>query len=263
MGIVNCTADSFFAESHNHTPEEAVERALRAEAEGADLIDLGAESTRPGAFYISEEEELRRLIPVIRGFRKKSRLPLSVDTRRAAAARAALDEGADIINDISALEDDPAMGRLCAERKAPVVLMHKKGTPRTMQDDPRYEDPAGEVRAYLLEAVRRAGAAGIPEEHIILDPGIGFGKGLKDNLALIAALPELSVLGYPVLMGLSRKSFIGELTGREAGERLAGTIAANAAALLLGAAILRVHDVKEAADTVRIVRALMGAQKKG
>jgi dihydropteroate synthase len=141
--------------------------------------------------------------------------------------------------------------------------MHKKGTPRTMQDDPRYEDPAGEVRASLLEAVRRAGAVGIPKDHIILDPGIGFGKGLKDNLALIAALPGLSALGFPVLVGLSRKRFIGELTGRDTGERLAGTTAANAASLLLGAAILRVHDVKEAVDTVRIVRALMEAQKKG
>jgi dihydropteroate synthase len=264
MAIVNCTGDSFFAGSHNHSPEEAVERAFRAEAEGADLIDLGAESTRPGAFYISGEEELRRLIPVIRDFRKKSRLPLSVDTRRAVTARAALDEGADIINDISALEDDPAMGRLCAERKAPVVLMHKRGVPRTMQDDPRYEDPVGEIRAYLLEAARRAGAEGIPREHIILDPGIGFGKGLEDNLALIAALPELSALGFPMLMGLSRKSFIGELTGRrDAGERLAGTIAVNAVSLFLGAAILRVHDVREAVDTVRVVRALMEAQKKG
>jgi dihydropteroate synthase len=263
MAIVNCTEDSFFPGSHSHTPEEAVDRALRAEAEGADLIDLGAESTRPGAFYISGEEELRRLIPVIRGVRKKSSLPLSVDTRRAGTARAALDEGADIINDISALEDDPALGSLCAERKAPVVLMHKKGVPRTMQEDPRYEDPVREVGAYLREAVRRARAAGIPGDHIILDPGIGFGKGLEDNLALIAALPELSALGFPVLMGLSRKRFIGELTGREAGERLAGTIAANAVSLLGGAAILRVHDVKEGVDTVRVVQALREAQKKG
>jgi dihydropteroate synthase len=263
MAIVNCTGDSFFPESRSHTSEEAVERALRAEAEGADMVDLGAESSRPGAFYISEGEELGRLIPVIRGFRKRSKLPVSVDTRRAGAARAALDEGADMINDISALEDDPAMGRLCGERKAPVVLMHKRGVPRTMQDDPRYKDPAGEVRAYLREAIGRAGAAGIPKERVILDPGIGFGKGLGDNLAVLADLPGLSALGCPVLVGLSRKTFIGELTGRDAGGRLAGTIAANAVSLLLGAAVLRVHDVREGVDTVKIVRALMEARKEG
>jgi dihydropteroate synthase len=263
MGIVNCTGDSFFPESRNPTPEEAVERALRAEAEGADMVDLGAESSRPGAFYVSEEEELGRLIPVIRGFRKRSKLPVSVDTRRAGAARAALDEGADIINDISALEDDPALGRLCGERKAPVVLTHKKGVPRTMQDNPRYGDPAGEVRAYLREAIGRAGAAGISKERVILDPGIGFGKGLGDNLAILADLPGLAALGCPVLVGLSRKTFIGELTGRDAGGRLAGTIAANAVSLLLGAAVLRVHDVKEGVDTVKIVRALREARKEG
>jgi dihydropteroate synthase len=258
MAIINCTGDSFYPGSHNAGPEEAVERALAAAAAGADIIDFGGESTRPGAAYVSAEEELRRLIPVIGAFRRREGTPISVDTRKVPVARAVLDEGADIINDISALEDDPAMGPLCAEWGAPVVLMHKKGIPADMQDAPYYHDVVGEVIAYLSQAAVRAEAAGIPREHIILDPGIGFGKRRDDNLDLIAGLTAIRVLGYPLLMGLSRKTFIGELTGRDVSQRLAGTLAANAVALMGGAGILRVHDVPETVDLVKVFTGIAG-----
>ena len=258
MAIINCTGDSFYPGSHNAGPEEAVERALMAAAMGADIIDFGGESTRPGAAYVSAEEELRRLIPVIGAFRRRERTPISVDTRKALTARAALDEGADIINDISALGDDPALGSLCSEWGAPVVLVHKKGVPADMQDGPYYDDVVGEVIVYLSRAAARAEAAGISREHIILDPGIGFGKRHDDNLNLIAGLAEIRALGYPLLMGLSRKTFIGELTGRDVSERLAGTLAANAIALMGGAGILRVHDVAETVDLVKVFAGITG-----
>lgn len=252
MGIVNCTDDSFFPGSRNPSVEEAVERALREVEAGADIIDFGGESTRPGSAYVSAEEEIRRLIPVIRGFRRQCRTPISVDTRKISVARAVLEAGADIINDISALEDDPGIGPLCAEWKAPVVLMHKKGVPTDMQHKPYYEDVVGEVRAYLEEAANRALGFGIPREYVILDPGIGFGKRRQDNLDLMANLGKIRGLGYPVLMGLSRKGIIGDLTGREVSCRLAGTIAANAVCLMEGADIIRVHDVGEAVDLVKV-----------
>jgi dihydropteroate synthase len=256
MAIVNCTGDSFYPPSRTSSPEEAVDRALAAVEEGAAIVDFGGESTRPGAAYIPEEEELRRLIPVIRGFRRQSRAPVSVDTRKAAVARAVLDAGADIINDISALEDDPDLGPVCAERGAPVVLMHKKGVPQTMQCSPGYEDAAGEVGAYLARAALRAGSCGIPKEHIILDPGIGFGKRLEDNLLILARLAKICGSDYPVLVGLSRKTLVGDLTGRDVSGRLAGSLAANAAALMEGADILRVHDVGETVDLVKVLYAL-------
>ncbi|MFP3091561.1 dihydropteroate synthase [Treponema sp. TIM-1] len=256
MAIVNCTEDSFYPGSHNAGPEAAVERALVAAEAGADIIDFGGESTRPGAAYVSEEEEQRRLIPVIRAFRRQKQTPISVDTRKEPVARAALEAGANLINDISALEDDPALGPRCAEWGAPVVLMHKKGIPTDMQDQPYYEDVVGEVRSYLAAAVARALAVGIPPEHIILDPGIGFGKRREDNLALLTRLDEIRALGYPVLIGLSRKTIIGDLTGREVSQRLAGTLAANALCLMKGARIIRVHDVPEAVDLVKVLSAI-------
>jgi dihydropteroate synthase len=176
-------------------------------------------------------------------------------------ARAALDAGADIINDISALEDDPALGPLCAERRVPVILMHKKGVPLNMQDKPGYNDVIEEVTSYLAAAAGRAQAYSIPAGHIILDPGIGFGKGLEDNLAILANLDRLAGLGYPLLVGLSRKTFIGELTGREPSGRLAGTLAANALCLMAGAAILRVHDPAETADLVKVIHAVLGRRR--
>jgi dihydropteroate synthase len=257
MAIVNCTDDSFYPQSRNRTAEAAVERALQAAADGAAIIDFGGESTRPGSAYVEEDEELRRLIPVISAFRRESALPISVDTRKAAVAQAALDAGADIINDISALEDDPRMAAVCAQGNAAVVLMHKKGLPQTMQDKPLYADAPKEVFSYLFEAAARAEAGGIPRSRIILDPGIGFGKRLGDNLDLINRLAEICGQGYPVLIGLSRKTFVGEITGRSVADRLAGTLAANAASLAAGAEILRVHDVRETVDLVKVYHSIV------
>jgi dihydropteroate synthase len=256
MGIVNCNGDSFYPPSRA-LAAAAAEKALAQVGEGAGIIDLGAESTRPGAAYISAGEELERLVPVIEAVRRRSPIPLSVDTRKAEVARACLEAGADIINDISALEDDPDMGRVCGEKKAAVVLMHKRGTPENMQDDPWYEDAAAEVGAYLEMAANRAIAAGIRRERIILDPGIGFGKRLEDNLAVLARLAEICGKGYPVLIGVSRKGFIGKLTGRPTEERLAGTLAAEAWSTLRGARIIRVHDVGETVDMVRVLWGLV------
>jgi dihydropteroate synthase len=256
MVIVNCTADSFYPPSRNPGAEAAAERALAAAEAGADIVDFGGESTRPGAEYVSAAEEIRRVVPAIAAFRRRSALPVSVDTRKAETARVALDAGADIINDISALEDDPALGPLCAERGAPAVLMHKQGTPPSMQERPRYAGITGELAAYLKAAAARARRYGIPREHIILDPGIGFGKTTEDNLSLLAYLAEIRLPGYPLLVGLSRKRFLGEITGRAVEDRLAGTLAASAAALLSGASILRVHDVTETADLVKVIHAI-------
>ncbi|MDR1278067.1 MAG: dihydropteroate synthase [Treponema sp.] len=258
MGIVNCNEDSFFPPSRA-LAGAAVEKALSLADQGAGIIDLGAESTRPGAAYISAGEELERLVPVIERIRRSSGIPLSVDTRKAEVARACLDAGADIINDISALEDDPGMGRVCGEKNAAVVLMHKRGVPENMQDNPRYGDAPAEVGAYLREAADRAVRQGIGRERIILDPGIGFGKRLADNLAIIAWLAKMCGKGYPVLVGLSRKTFVGELTGRASGERLAGTLAAEAWCVLQGARILRVHDVRETVDMVKVLWGIMKA----
>jgi dihydropteroate synthase len=258
MAIVNCNGDSFFAPSRARD-REAVDRALEAEDAGAAIIDFGGESTRPGAEYVDSEEELRRVIPVIEAFRKKSSLPVSVDTRKAAVARAALEAGADIINDISALGDDPMMLPLCAERGAAAVLMHMKGTPRDMQKAPMYDDASAEVGEYLLSVVQQALDRGVRKDRIILDPGIGFGKRTEDNLALINRLAEIRRSGYPVLVGLSRKTFIGDVTGQGVAGRLAGTLAANAAAVMNGADIIRVHDVKEHVDLVKVLYAIAEA----
>jgi dihydropteroate synthase len=257
MAVVNCNGDSFYAPSRA-LGEDAVLKALEAEENGAAIVDFGGESTRPGAAYIGEEEELGRLIPVIKAFRRRSSLPVSIDTRKAAVARAALDSGADIINDISALEDDEAMASLCAERGAAVVLMHKQGIPKTMQNAPRYGDPVVEVAACLRDRAKLAVEAGIGPEKIILDPGIGFGKGTGDNLELLRRLAEICGKDYPLLVGLSRKTFIGDITGRDAAGRLAGTLAANAAAVMNGADIIRVHDVREGVDLVKVLHAIMG-----
>jgi dihydropteroate synthase len=257
MAIINCNGDSFYAPSRA-LGEEAVEKALSAEKEGAAIVDFGAESSRPGALYINEEEELERLIPVISSFRKRSSLPVSADTRRSSVAAAAIDAGADIINDISALSDDPRMALVCAEKGAAVVLMHKKGEPLTMQENPSYLNLAEEINAFFKDSIKQAITAGIPHDKIILDPGIGFGKGFNDNLQIIRLLAKICGKDYPILVGLSRKSFIGEITSRhgvarDAEDRLAGTLAANAAAILAGADIIRVHDVKEHVDLAKVL----------
>jgi len=256
MSIINCTPDSFYQPGRALGPEEAAEKALMAEAEGADIVDFGGESTRPGAEYVDEAEEIRRLIPAIKLFRRQSALPVSVDTRKAAAARLALDEGADIINDVSALVYDPAMIPLCAKRKAAVVIIHNTAISKPGREG------AAEVRDTLLAAAEKAQAGGIPREKIILDPGFGFNKSTADAVLLLTHLATISAVVYPLLVGLSRKRFTGELTGADTEGRLAGTIAANTAALLNGADIIRVHDTAAAADTVRIIGALRSELQK-
>lgn len=257
MAVVNVTDDSFYVPSRGDSTT-AVERALRAEAEGAAIVDFGGESTRPGAAYVDEALELARVVPAVREFRRRSDLPISVDTRKSAVARAALDAGADMVNDVSALRDDAAMASLCADRRAAVVLMHAKGASADMQKDPRYDDVVAEVLAFLADATDRALRAGIAVQRIVVDPGIGFGKRLEDNLDLIARLEELTGLGYPVLVGVSRKAFVGAVTGREPEDRLAGTLGADAAAIARGAALLRVHDVAPTVDMIKVLYAIDG-----
>ncbi len=257
MGVINCTPDSFYPGSRSPGTEQAVETARRMIDEGADILDLGGESSRPGSSYVEAEEEIRRVVPAVEGIRRFSDIPVSVDTRKAETARRALNAGADIINDISALRDDPGLSVLAAERGAPVILMHMRGTPETMQRNPRYEDPVPEIRKELGEWARRAREAGLRKEQIILDPGIGFGKTDEANLAILRQAAEFKEDGYPLLIGLSRKSFIGRiLDGRPPEGRQAGTLAANAAAALGGADILRVHDVRETVDMIRVMGAI-------
>ncbi|MDR2211675.1 MAG: dihydropteroate synthase [Spirochaetaceae bacterium] len=254
MAIVNCTPDSFYPPSRAPSPEGAAERALAAEDAGADIIDFGAESTRPGSAHIDGDEELRRLIPALRLFRRQSSLPVSVDTRKAPVARMALDEGAQIINDISALEDDGDLPELCARRGAAVVLMHGAREARGARGAVpfRWED----LRVFLHRAVERALGSGIGRDKIILDPGIGFGKSTGDNLTVLARLEEIALEDYPLLIGCSRKRFIRELTGRPVEDALAGTLAVETAAILGGADIIRVHDTAPALDLVKIMAGL-------
>jgi dihydropteroate synthase len=254
MGIVNATDDSFWEGSRASTLEAGVDLALLLVASGADIIDIGGESSRPGAEYVGEAEEISRVVPLVREIRKRTDTPISIDTRKASVMRAALDEGADICNDISALEDDPDLASLIGKSGIPVVLMHKKGNPLMMQDNPNYEDVVGEVASYLFSRAEFAIKAGIAREKIILDPGIGFGKRYGDNCALITDLAEIVRGGYPVLMGHSRKSFIGTMTGRPTGDRLAGTLAAGLVSVMNGAMILRVHDVAATHDSLSVLR---------
>lgn len=262
MGILNATPDSFYPASRVGESDEAVTRARRMIAEGADLLDIGGESSRPGSDYVDADEEIARVVPVIRAIRSFSGIPLSIDTRKLAVAEAAIAAGADIINDISALRDDPGLARFAAERGVPVVLMHMRGTPRTMQQNPHYDDAVAEVCAELSAMADAAMAAGIARDHIIIDPGIGFGKRLQDNVALLAALDRFVATGFAVLVGASRKTFIGALTAPEGEpprppeERLAGTLAVHLHAAAAGVHILRVHDVAETVHALRVAAAL-------
>ncbi|MDA8410171.1 MAG: dihydropteroate synthase [Treponema sp.] len=261
MGIVNATPDSFHAASRHQARDAARDAALAMIAEGADVIDVGGESTRPGSSYIDESEELGRVIPAIEAIRRESDIPISVDTRKAAVWKAALEAGADILNDISALRDSPALAPLAAAAGAPVILMHMKGEPATMQNAPYYDDCLGEVSRFLLDAAARAEAAGLPREAIVLDPGIGFGKRNEDNLALLSGLSSLRDLGYPLLVGLSRKGFIGALTGKPIEERLAGSLGAAAAAWCRGARLFRVHDVAQTRDLLLLVSTILAPRQ--
>lgn len=256
MGVVNVTPDSFSDGGKYIDPGTAIARGLDLARDGADIIDIGGESTRPGARPVSIEEEKARVLPVIRGLRQTLSVPLSIDTYKAEVAQAALDEGADIVNDISALKFDPAMGPLAARECVPVVLMHMQGSPQTMQQRPHYEDVIREVRDFLIHRIRYALDSGVKPGHVIIDPGIGFGKELEHNLALLRGLPALVSLGYPLLVGPSRKTFIGKLLEAGPEDRLEGSLAAAVAAVLSGAKIIRMHDVKETRRAIRIADAI-------
>jgi len=256
MGIINVTPDSFFDGGRRHDSAKAIADGIEMAAAGADILDVGGESTRPGAQPVSQDEELARVLPVVRGLRREVSVPISIDTYKSAIARAALDAGADIVNDISALRFDPAMASLVAAEKVPVVLMHMQGTPQTMQREPQYHDVVREVRDFLAAQLYEAMDAGIAQEMIVIDPGIGFGKTVEHNLQLLRALPVLAALGQPVLVGVSRKAFIGKILNAEPADRLEGSLAAAVAAVLAGANIVRVHDVVETCKAVRMADAI-------
>jgi dihydropteroate synthase len=259
MGVVNITPDSFSDGGAFLDADRAVEHALELACAGADIIDVGGESTRPGSLPVSDEEEARRVLPVIQRLRSKTGVLISVDTTKSSVARAALDAGADIINDTSALRFDPAMPSVVASAGAAIVLMHMKGVPKTMQESPHYDDLLGEIRGFLWDRIREAVAAGIAEERIIVDPGIGFGKTLDHNLTLLNRLDTFQDLGRPVCAGFSRKAFIGRVLGLPPEERLEGTLAAAVLCVSRGAQILRVHDVAAVSKAVRLAEAILGA----
>jgi dihydropteroate synthase len=257
MGIVNVTPDSFADGGRYLDPTAAVAHGLALAAEGADLLDVGGESTRPGAADVEEAVELDRVVPVVEGLAAATGVPVSVDTRKAAVARAALAAGATIVNDVSAGRDDPDLLGVAAEAGAAMVLMHMQGTPATMQDDPRYHDVLAEVEAFLQERCTAAEAAGVARDALVVDPGIGFGKRDEHNYALLGGLARLTRLGHPVLVGTSRKGFIGRALDLPVEERLEGTAAAVVWAVERGARIVRVHDVAPMVRTVRMTEVLL------
>jgi dihydropteroate synthase len=265
MGVVNVTPDSFSDGGRHATAEAAIAHGLKLAEAGADILDVGGESTRPGSRPVSTEEELARVLPVVSGLRARTPVPLSVDTTKAAVAREVLRAGAVLINDVSGFHFDAELPRAVAEAGAACCLMHMQGTPETMQVAPHYEDLLGEVLAFLEEGVARAAAAGVPRERILVDPGIGFGKTLGHNLFLLRRLADLRVLGLPVLVGTSRKGFLGTLTGgKPAPERLAATLGSVAGMAAWGGAdVVRVHDVAEAKDALAVVDAVRGAMDGG
>ena len=264
MGILNVTPDSFSDGGRYPDVESAVARGVEMADQGAGIVDVGGESTRPGAAAVSAAEELDRVLPVIRGMRQRTTVPISIDTYKAEVARAALEAGADMVNDISALRFDPDMAGLVAREEVPVVLMHMQGRPRTMQLAPRYDDVVREVAAFLRERVAHAVRSGIAAHRIVVDPGIGFGKDMHHNLTLLRHLRTLAEPGQPVLVGLSRKAFLGRLRGPAAqpetgtAGRLEGSLAGAVAAVLAGAGIVRVHDVPETCRAVRVADAIRG-----
>ncbi|HEY7256558.1 MAG TPA: dihydropteroate synthase [Solirubrobacterales bacterium] len=257
MGVVNVTPDSFSDGGLYLDADAAIRHGEELARDGADILDVGGESTRPGAEPVGEAEEVARTEPVVRALAEAGRV-VSIDTSKLAVAEAALDAGASIVNDVTALRGDPEIGALCAERDAGLVLMHMQGDPRTMQRNPSYDEVVGDVRAFLAERLDAALAAGVTEERIWLDPGIGFGKSLDHNLELLRRLGELRSLGRPLVVGASRKSFIGRIDGSEVDERLGGTIAASILAAAEGADVLRVHDVAEVAQAARVAAAILG-----
>jgi dihydropteroate synthase len=256
MGVVNVTPDSFSDGGRYLDAQAAIEHGLELEAEGAAILDVGGESTRPGADPVPEAEELRRVIPVIEGLiARGAGARISIDTSKAAVAARALDTGATLVNDVTALRGDPDMASVVAAAGAECCLMHMLGDPRTMQDDPHYDDVVGDIKAFLEERMAFAVTAGIAEERILLDPGIGFGKTVEHNLALLRRLGEFLDLGRPVVIGTSRKSFLGRLTGRAPDERVAATVATNVLAYERGARLFRVHDVAPVHDALTVTAA--------
>ncbi len=263
MGIVNVTPDSFSDGGQFSDAESAIAHGRELVGAGADILDVGGESTRPGAEAVSAEVEIERTRPVVAALTDSDGpgVPVSIDTSKAAVAAAALDAGASIVNDVTALRADPDLAALCGERGCEVVLMHMLGTPRTMQDDPRYDDVVDDVKAFLAKRVEAAVGAGIPEERIWVDPGIGFGKTVEHNLELTRRLGELRDLGRPIVFGSSRKSHLGAITGRDVEDRLGATIASNVLALRAGADILRVHDVGPLADAMLAAEVIAGQRQ--
>jgi dihydropteroate synthase len=258
MGVINVTPDSFSDGGRYLDAPAAVAQGRRLADEGAAILDVGGESTRPGAAPVDEAQELARVLPVVEGLAGLD-ARVSVDTMKLGVAREALAAGASYVNDVTAFRHDPGMAALVAESGAECCLMHMLGEPRTMQKSPRYDDVVDEVRAFLEARLAFAVAEGVPEQRIHLDPGIGFGKTVEHNLALLRALPELASLGRPVVVGVSRKSFLGRITGREAGDRVAATVAANVLAFERGALVFRVHDVAAVADGLAVAAATLAA----
>jgi dihydropteroate synthase len=264
MGVVNVTPDSFSDGGAFRDAEAAIAHGVRLAEEGAEVLDIGGESTRPGGGVygagmqeVPEEEEIARVVPVIRGLVRAVKVPISIDTRKLGVARAALDAGAAIINDVTGLQHAPELAVLAVERAASLCLMHARGSFASMQKDPRYDDVVAEVARFLEGASAVAIAAGVPRERICVDPGLGFGKTLEHNLALLHALPTLAALGFPVLVGASRKGFIGALTGvKGPGDRLGGSIGAAVAAVLRGASGVRVHEVRQTVEALRVSEAI-------
>ena len=256
MGVLNVTPDSFSDGGEFLDTDKAIEHGLQMAADGAAIIDVGGESTRPGSASVSAEEQIGRVVPVIEGLCKKVKVPISIDAYNYEVAKAALGAGASMINDITALSDE-RMGELAAQHKVPVVLMHMQGEPATMQAEPKYDDVVGEVLDFLLEQAKRAEGFGIKKNRIFIDPGIGFGKTLEHNLLLLKNLDKFVLSGYRVCVGTSRKSFIGKITGKEKpAERLFGTAATVALCVAAGVSVVRVHDVAEMVDVAKVINAI-------
>jgi dihydropteroate synthase len=258
MGVVNVTPDSFSGDGLHLDTKAAVARALEMERDGADIVDIGGESTRPGAEWLAADEELGRVIPVLNMLRGRLKIPISIDTNKSEVAEAAAEAGAEIINDVTALQRDPRIAEVARHRKLPLILMHMRGEPRTMQTQPFARDAMRDVTQSLKKAAALAIRSGVPKSQLVLDPGIGFGKSFAQNYELIARLPELARLGFPLLVGPSRKGFIGRtLGGVPENERAYGTAAAVTACILQGAHIVRVHDVREMAQVSRVADMLV------
>jgi dihydropteroate synthase len=263
MGVLNVTPDSFSDGGRFFEPAKAIEHGLLMAGQGADIIDVGGESSRPGADAVSLDEELRRVIPVITGLASRLEIPISIDTYKAQVAEQAIEAGAQIINDISGLSFDPQLPAVAARFDTPLIIMHIKGNPKTMQEAPSYNDVMGEIIAYMREGIERAERAGVDPHQVIVDPGIGFGKRVQDNLLILNRLDELAVLERPILIGTSRKSFIGAVLNQEVDQRVIGTLATVAVSVLKGAHIVRVHDVPAIKQTAAMVDAIINPEGRG